>query len=64
MFRRKYDGRTHTQNSIVVYVSDEEKYQIEVIIGMYRFSRGGGGISAPINTLTISPQGIITYSTS
>ena len=29
------------------------KFQIETVVGMYRFSKEGGGIATPIHTLTI-----------
>ena len=34
-------------------------FQIETIVGIYRFSKEGGGISTPIHTLTIDLQGRI-----
>jgi hypothetical protein len=37
------------------------KFQIETVVGIYRFSREGRGIGGPITTLTISPKKIITY---
>jgi hypothetical protein len=33
------------------------KFQIETVIGIYRFSKEGGGIATPIHTLTINLQG-------
>lgn len=33
------------------------KFQIETVIGIYRFSKEGGGIATPIHTLTIDLQG-------
>ena len=33
------------------------KFQIETVIGIYRFSEEGSGIASPIHTLTIDLQG-------
>jgi len=38
------------------------KFQINTIEGLYRFSKGGGGIGGPVTTLTINPEGIVTLS--
>ena len=38
------------------------KFQIQTVAGLYRFSKEGGGIGGAVTTLTISPEGIITYS--
>lgn len=38
------------------------KFQIHTVAGIYRFSKEGKGIGGPVTTLTISSEGIITYS--
>jgi len=37
------------------------KFQIQMIAGLYKFSKEGGGIGEPISLLTISRNGIITH---